>query len=172
MSGTFQTAILSVQSAVLGALTATPTGWDAKSRNEIVPGELAWDECECGLFAIQWQSISYTQAFPNPTQRLSDGCRPFVALALQLTVLRCAPNPGTHGEAPSADALTAATWVQLDDAEALLTGTSAAGKVLDDANQILQYALAAVTPLGPQGGCVGVTQQMFLGFANRWGSCQ
>lgn len=171
MSGTFTLALEAVLASVRGKLSVTPTGWPETARNSIVPGALAWDNCECGLLAIEWQTANYTAAFPNPRPVLADGCKPYLALQLLVTVLRCAPNPGQQGEAPSPEALTAATIVQLDDVEALLSGTAEAASTLEDNNVILQYSLGAVTPVGPQGGCVGVTQQMHLGFANRWGPC-
>jgi hypothetical protein len=171
MSGTFTLALEAILASVHGKLSVTPTGWPSNARRYIVPGQLAWDSCECGLLAIEWQNVSYTGAFPNPRQALADGCRPYLALQLLVTVLRCAPNPGPHGEPPSPEDINAAAIINLDDMEAVLSGTSQAVSALENSNIILQYALAGVNPAGPNGGCVGVTQQIFLGFANRWGPC-
>lgn len=171
MSGTFTLALNAVLASVLGKLSATPTGWPDTARNYIVPGALAWDECECGLLAIEWQTANYTAVFPNPRPVLADGCKPYLALQVLVTALRCAPNPGDRGEAPSPSALGAAAIVNLDDLEAVLAGTAEAASTLEDNNIILQYSLGQVAPAGPQGGCVGVTQTIHLGFANRWGPC-
>lgn len=171
MSGTFTTALQVLLASVRGQLLATPTGWPADAREYVVPGTLAWDECQCGLLAVEWLSAPYSRAFPNPSPATSDGCKPYLALQIQVTVLRCAPNPGTHGEAPSQSALSAAAVINLDDLEALLAGTASAVKSLEDANLILNYSLSGPVPAGPQGGCVGVTQQVWLGFSNRWGPC-
>ena len=171
MSGTFTLALEAVLASVLGKLSVTPTGWPTTARNYIVPGQLAWDNCECGLLAIEWQTANYTGVFPTPRQALADGCKPYLALQILVTALRCAPNPSVTGEPPTPEALGAAAIVQLDDLEAMLTGTAEAVSTLETNNVILQYALGPVNPAGPEGGCVGVTQQVFLGFSNRWGPC-
>ena len=171
MSGTFAPALQVLLTSVRGQLSATPTGWPVDAREYIVPGALAWDECQCGLLAIEWLSAPYTAAFPNPSPPTSNRCKPLLALQVRVTILRCAPNPGTHGEAPSPSALSSAAVVNLDDLEAILRGTADAVKFLDDHNDILDYSLSAPVPAGPQGGCVGVTQELFLGFANKWGPC-
>lgn len=171
MSGTFTVALEAVLASVLGKLSVTPTGWPSTARNYIVPGALAWDDCTCGLLAIEWQSANYTAVFPNPRPALADGCKPYLALQLLVTALRCAPSPGQNGEAPSGEALGAAAIVNLDDLEAVLSGTAQAASTLESNHVILEYSLGQVSPAGPQGGCVGVTQQIHLGFANRWGPC-
>lgn len=171
MSGTFSTALAVLLASVRGQLLVTPTGWPTTAREYVVPGQLAWDECECGLLGIEWLSAPFSHVFPNPSPPTSDGCKPYLALQVQVTVLRCAPSPGTHGEAPSPSALSAAAIVNLDDLEALLRGTAAAVRFLEENNDILNFSLSAPTPTGPQGGCVGVTQQLFLGFRNTWGPC-
>jgi hypothetical protein len=171
VSGTFTLALQAILTSVRTQLLVTPTGWPTTAREYIVPGQLAWDECECGLLAIEWLSAPYTSAFPNVRQALADGCKPMLALQVQVTVLRCAPSPGIHGEAPSPSDLMSAAITNLDDLEAVLTGTSQAVKTLEESNAILQYALSAPNPQGPEGGCVGVQQQLFLGYANRWGPC-
>jgi hypothetical protein len=171
VSGTFTLALEAVLASVRGKLTATPTGWPSSARSYLVPGALAWDDCQCGLLAIEWQTANYTAVFPNPRPILADGCKPYLALQLLVTVLRCAPNPNDRGEPPTAEALHDAAIVNLDDVEAVLLGTSEATSTLESNHVILEYSLGQVAPAGPQGGCVGVTQQIYLGFANRWGPC-
>lgn len=171
MSGTFFPALQVLLASVRGALTATPTGWPVNAREYVVPGQLAWDDCECGLLAIEWLSAPYSQAFPNPSPPTANGCKPYLALQIQVTILRCAPSPGIHGEAPSPSELSAAAETNLDDLEAMLVGTASAVRTLDETNVILNYSLSAPTPAGPLGACVGVTQQLYLGFSNRWGPC-
>jgi len=171
VSGTFNLALQALLVSVRGQLSVTPSGWPVNAREYVVPGTLAWDECQCGLLAIEWLSAPFSTAFPNPSPPTSDGCKPYLALQVQVTILRCAPNPGPHGEAPSVSDLSAAAVTNLDDLEAMLLGTGSAVRVLEENNAILNYSLGAPTPTGPQGGCVGVTQQVWLGFANRWGPC-
>lgn len=171
MSGTFAPALQVLLTSVRGQLLATPTGWPTDAREYVVPGQLAWDECQCGLLAIEWLSAPYSSAFPNPSPPTSSGCKPLLALQVRVTVLRCASSPGTHGEAPSPSALSSAAIVNLDDLEAMLRGTADAVRFLEDQNDILNYSLSAPVPAGPQGGCVGVTQELWLGFTNKWGPC-
>lgn len=171
MSGTFYPALQVLLSSVRIALNATPSGWPVGAREYVVPGQLAWDECECGLLGIEWISAPFSRAFPTPSPPTDDGCRPYLALQVQVSVLRCAPNPGSHGEAPSPSALSDAAQTNLDDLEAMLSGVATAVKFMIDNNMILNFSLSAPVPAGPAGSCVGVTQQLFLGFANRWGPC-
>lgn len=169
MSGLFSPALEVVLDTVRGQLSATTSGWPAEARSYLVPGQLAWDECECGLLAIEWLAIPYSGAFPTPRQLLADGCRPYLALQARVTALRCAPMPPQNGSAPSPEALQAAAIVNLDDAEAVFAGTNIACRALVDNDVVLNFAISAVIPAGPQGGCVGVSQEFYLGFPNRWG---
>jgi len=171
MSGTFYPALQVLLAGVRMSLAVTPAGWPTTAREYVVPGQLAWDECECGLLGIEWLSAPFSQAFPNPSPATDDGCKPYLALQVQVTALRCAPSPGAHGEAPEPTALSDAAQVNLDDLEAMLSGVASSVKFMIDNNMILNYQLLAPTPTGPEGGCVGVTQQLYLGFSNRWGPC-
>lgn len=171
MSGTFSTALQAILTSVRTYLLATPTGWPTGAREYVVPGVLAWDECECGLLAIEWQAAPYVAAFPTPAIKIADGCKPLLSLQIQVTALRCAPSPGINGEPPEVAAMAAAAETNLDDLEAVLRGTSQAVATLEDAGTILAYGLDAPKPAGPAGGCVGVTQVVYLGFRNVWGPC-
>jgi hypothetical protein len=171
VSGTFSPALQAILTSVRTTLAATPTGWPSSAREYVVPGQLAWDECECGLLAIEWLSAPYTSAFPSARPQTPDGCKPLLALSCRLTVLRCAPNPDGQGNAPTPADLAAAAVTNLDDLEAILVGMGVAVEALINNGVILDYSLDAPSPTGPNGGCVGVTQTFAIGFSNRWGPC-
>lgn len=170
MSGLYDAATLVIE-RVHTQLSATPSGWPGNARVYPVPGQLAWDECQCGLLAVEMQPAFFTQSFPNPSPQREDGCRPFLALPLLITVLRCAPVIEKGETSPKPSSLDLGASVMYDDVEALLRGTASAAHELYEDYAVLAYSLNNVTPVGPQGGCVGITQQIILGFNNRWSIC-
>lgn len=171
MSGTFSAALQAILASVRTYLRATPAGWPSTAREYVVPGTLAWDDCTCGLLAIEWQVATYVAAFPTAAIKIADGCKPLLSLQIQVTALRCAPSPGLQGESPDAATLAAAAEANLNDLEAVLRGTAQAVATLEDTSVIMQYGLDGPKPAGPAGGCVGVTQVVYLGFRNIWGPC-
>jgi hypothetical protein len=169
---TLYTVAATILARVQAELEASPSGWPSTARNCVVPGLLAWDECDCGLLAVEFNSMGYANSFPSISQIASiDNCFPYAVTTYTVTALRCAPSMGKNGEPPTCAALDAAAQTFYDDVECMLRGTSKAVMALDAALTINASALGTVLPAGPQGGCVGVTQQVTVGFPNRWSPC-
>jgi hypothetical protein len=161
--------------AILGQvkfqLQGTAAGWPDNARECVVPGELAWDDCTCGLLAVEMVTTDYSENFLTPTHALADKCRPYITTELRITALRCAPGPGSQGEAPSCTALDSAAQTQFDDTLAVMQGIAQALMTLD-ANQVVEYyAAQGVKPAGPQGACVGVTSTALIAISNTYGPC-
>jgi PKD repeat protein len=156
---------------VKAQLAATAAGWPSDARNCVVPGQLAWDECECGLLAVEWIGNIFTNALPASVQETDDGCNSMVGINLRVTALRCAPQPVQPAIAPTCTALDASAQTQFIDSLAMTRGVAFAVKALEDTNVILTYSFGGASPTGPQGGCVGVTIDVTLGVVNNVGAC-
>lgn len=124
----------------------------------LVPGDIAWDECDCGLLA---QSITQTfpsDTFPTPaSDRANTACGPQLhVVTVQVSITRCAPNVSDNGTTPSCDALRDAAVTLECDRQALRQGVRCYLHTLRETYQIAEYSVGTVTTQGPQGGCVGV----------------
>lgn len=158
-------------SSVEQQIALTPVGIPAKSRICVVPGTLAWDECECGLLAVEWLGAQYADSPPTPSVQRDQGCRPYVFSTFKVTMARCVPGPQASGHPPTIAQLDASAQAQFDDALAMLKGSTLAMMSLSDDNTILGFDMNGVVPQGPEGGCVAVTQTIDAYIANQYGPC-
>ena len=156
---------------VKAQLAVTSAGWPDTARNCVVPGQLAWDECECGLLAVEWLGNTFTNAPPTPVQETNDGCSAMVGMNFRVTAVRCAPQPANGAVAPTCEALDAAAQVQFIDSLAVTRGVALASKALDDANAVLAFSFGGASTTGPQGRCVGVTMDVTFATVNNVGAC-
>jgi len=153
------------------ALSATLAGVPADARICVVPGQLAWDDCECGLIAVEFNGSAFSNNFFSPQPEISNGCLSYATFTYTITALRCVTGTQAAGHPPTCAQLDAAAQVFYDDGLALLMGTSRALKSMMDANMILEYGMNGLVPTGPQGNCVGQTQQVTVALPNQWGTC-
>src|SRR5687767_5000273 len=113
----------------------TAVGATLPDRACVVPGELAWDECDCGLLAVRWTGLSYGSTVTSITPDTDQGCAlPFVNLAFNVVLLRCSPGPGQNGEAPSCDKLAETAQILHTDVFALEKAVAVAVSALEDDN--------------------------------------
>lgn len=124
----------------------------------IVPGEIAWDNCQCGLFTQSAGQTLWSDNSRDPIQ-LSDAqnnCGPYyVGMDITALILRCAPQPVGEALAPTPDALAAASQIWHADAAAIRRGVVCCLEAMLEANTIEGFQIIGVTPQGPQGACVG-----------------
>ena len=124
----------------------------------IVPGELAWDECDCGLFAQTITQSFPSNNFPTPaSDSRQDTCGPkFFVINVNAYIIRCVPGPSDNGTSPSCVVLEDAA-IQLEcDRQALRSGITCYLRDLRNSYRIFDYSVGATTVVGPQGGCAGV----------------
>jgi hypothetical protein len=125
----------------------------------VVPGVLAWDECECGVLAATVTHVYPSRAFPTDAGGVSAflSCPVlYDAADITVTVLRCAPNPDRAGHPPSCVALAAAAAGWRADAAAVRAALACCLPVLRDAGVVEDFVLRDLVPVGPEGGCSGV----------------
>lgn len=134
----------------------------------VVPGEFAWDECECGTLLVSPRRLFLADDFPETSLgrgliRASPCDLPWLVAEIIIQVIRCAPNPADGQLAPSCDALAAAARILLIDAYVTLTETVSTLCGLRDANEIIDYVLGEQVTRGPEGSCVGTELNVFVG---------
>jgi hypothetical protein len=145
------TVAAALEQAVYAELTETP------ARHGVVPGAIAWDECDCGMLAVSVGQIYLTEQFPDPAQRRAgNACdAPCEAAEIIVQVVRCAPNPDDQGNPPTTTALDTAARTVLQDAYEMMRALSVTLCQMNEARDISDFILRPLNPQGPSGGCVG-----------------
>lgn len=143
--------------AVNEALGETPTG--KPDRACVVPGQIAWDECECGQLAGTVNQWFFSDTFPidaTPGAIVSPQCRSAWEVAeMLIEILRCAPQPKGEDLAPDCSALDAAAQTHITDADVVRNTIVCLLEEMKDAGRIVDYTIGAQVAVGPQGMCVG-----------------
>lgn len=140
-------------------VTSVRTALSSKpKRFGMVPGEIAWDSCDCGgMLAVSLSRLYLSESFPEESETVSGACQPpYEVGQFTVAVVRCAPNPDGTESAPKADELDTAAGLLLQDATQMLDAVAATMCRLKDGDDVLDYLVTPVEPVGPEGGCVGV----------------
>jgi hypothetical protein len=167
MSAALDTVVETLRGCVLAALAATDAG--APARVCEVAGQLAWDNCDCGVLAVTVDRMYPSTMFPQqaPPVQLAAACPPpYEAVDLAVTVLRCAPGPDGQGRSPSCTQLDAASLTWFLDVDAVRQALACCLVGLRDADTVVDFVLRDTVPLGPEGGCVGSETRLAVGLAN------
>ena len=140
-----------LEQAVYAELTTKP------DRHSVVPGAIAWDECDCGLLAVSVGRIFLTETFPDElSRRVGNACdAPWEVGEIVIQVVRCAPNPDDPLTAPTTTELDASAQEVLRDAYEMLYAVSVKLCEMNQAREISDFMLRPLTAQGPGGGCVG-----------------
>jgi hypothetical protein len=150
--------------AVSGDLGSSEAGMP--DRIGIVPGDIAYDECECGLLAASLNRIYFSDVFPAELQTLVGigGCdASYIAGDIIIELARCAPSAQEPAIAPTVEALAdSARWL-LEDANLVRNAVVCALEKLDAGNDIGTYLVRGQVFKGPQGGCVGSSLRVTVG---------
>lgn len=128
----------------------------------VVPGDIIWDGCTCGLLAVSVRRWSLVDTFPEGFTAFGRGliratpCDvPYIVGELRVQVIRCAPIPdGNALEVPCVD-LDAAAQVLLSDAYVTMTEIISTLCELREDDRIVDYVVGDQETLGPNGDCVG-----------------
>jgi hypothetical protein len=153
--------------AVRAALAGTDAGEPARVCE--VPGELAWDDCDCGVLAVSVDGPYLSTVLPTEAAGvdLASACPPpYEAVDMTVSVVRCAPGPDDRGNPPTCEALTAAAITWFDDLDAVRSALACALLELRDADTVVDFTLGETVPAGPEGGCVGSDTHLTVGFVN------
>lgn len=139
-----------LEQAVYAELTTKPT------RHSVVPGAIAWDECDCGLLAVSVARVFLTETFPDElSRRVGNACdAPYEVGELVIQVIRCVPGPDT-ATAPTTTELDASAQEILQDAYEMLKAVSVKLCQMNKAREISDFMLRPLTAQGPSGVCGG-----------------
>ena len=133
----------------------------------LVPGEVAWDNCQCGQFAQTIESVFGSNSFPTPaTDTRQTPCGPnLTVVVVRASLVRCVHGVSDDGRPPSCAALLADALTLEDDRWAVRRGVACHLADLRAAYTVVDFALDASTTLGPSGGCAGseLTYRFALG---------
>lgn len=128
-------------------------------RSCIVPGDIAWDECECGQLAGTISRWFLSDNFPS--DRLSDTqvvCEAaFVVADMTLSLTRCAPQPEGESIAPTCPKLDQAARILIEDAYQLRKTTLRELCEMKSDDEISDFVYVDQNSTGPGGLCVGST---------------
>jgi hypothetical protein len=141
------------------ALDASPAG--RPERACVVPGDIAWDGCDCGALVASARQWILSDTFPDVAGftgvQVTPCVMPWLVGTIEVQIIRCAPSPnGDVLEVPcvkldaAAEVLVADAWLTLDTTLQVLCE-------LKGDEEIVDYVLEPQTTIGPAGGCVGTT---------------
>lgn len=146
---------------------AAYTGLSSKpQRSGQVPGEIAWDSCDCGgMLAVATPRVYFSETFPEEAENVvSARCQaPYEVAEFTVSVVRCAPQPQGQESAPRADELDAAAGLLLQDMAETMDAVAALLCRLEDAGDVVDYLINPAEQVGPEGGCVGFTLRVRVG---------
>lgn len=145
-----------LRAAAYTAMAESSVG--APNRSCVVPGTIAWDECDCGLLAVSVARTYYSDNFPGEqAEKVGAGsCRPAWDVAeIVVQAIRCAPSPQGQDLSPTCTALDASAREVATDAAVVKSAVSLELCRMEDGNEIIDYLVQGQTVQGPQGGCVG-----------------
>lgn len=155
-------------------LSLEENGLPAPCRVCVVPGLIAWDDCSAGgQLVIAMTDTYYATTFPaDATEDTSAvlACTPgFPVAVYTMSLMRCAPAPVVAGptvRAPVCADLQAAALLLSQDSYALRSALICCLSNLQREGVLVDGRLGRLTVVGPEGGCVGVELQIYVGAAN------
>lgn len=133
----------------------------------LVPGEIAWDQCDCGQFAQTITGIVGSSGFPTPAlDTKQTPCGPNeVIISVTESLVRCVPGPDDNGEPPTCAALLDSAITLECDRYVMRHATRCYLKSLYDAYSITGFSVGNATAVGPSGLCVGVELSYSFGLS-------
>lgn len=134
----------------------------------IVPGQIAWDNCDCGQFAQTINSVASSRVFPTPASDApTEPCgHPLAVVSVTVSLMRCIPGLDQSGNSPSVRSLLSAARVLEEDRQILRRSVGTHLKSLHDAYRILNYTVGVANSAGPEGQCGGVELTYTFGIVN------
>lgn len=137
----------------------------------VVPGDIVWDGCNCGLLAVSVTRWFLTDDFPETSSgfgatssvRVTPCDLPWLVGELHVQVIRCAPIPERGAiDVPCPDLDTAAR-VLVSDAYVTVTEAVSTLCELRESDQIVDYVVGDQETRGPAGDCVGTDLTVQVG---------
>lgn len=130
-------------------------GSDAVDRVTVYPGEIVWDQCECGMLAAAVSQTLISDSFPAEVTARTGNCAggTFVG-SIVVGIVRCSPSPPDDDIAPLTDELNAAAALSASDQWHLLTSVNCILAEMSDDYRIMDALVGRATTVD-RGGCMG-----------------
>lgn len=147
------------------------TGTLSIARKCLVPGDIAWDQCECGQLAMSENRRYGSRAFATEAPDLDAECgEPVLTIDVTISLTRCVPGPNDNGDPPSCDALNTAALQLLKDKNdvrrTLMCCLTNAYNSHSTRPPLLGFIIGAQETTGPSGLCAGSDTNFLVGFPN------
>lgn len=159
------------ESVVNCAFDAVPNSnpWPIR-RKGVVPGEIAWDECECGQLAIQEVRRYPSIRFPDEETRPQDDCgESWLVHQFTLALTRCSPGTDDNGRPPAMEALASVAERMSLDMTLVRKAVFCCLDTHYNDSEILAYTVDEINVVGPSGLCVGFTLDFRIGYTGDCG---
>lgn len=141
-------------------------------RKCVVPGEVAWDNCQCGQLVVSEERRYGSREFPLEEVTSEAECgEPYLVVVLHVNLTRCVPTMDQNGNPPACDALdTAARQLMRDKRNIRSAVMCCLTQIYDASGSLLMaFQLGGHETIGPEGMCAGSDLTILLGFANPCG---
>lgn len=147
------------------------TGDLAIARKCLVPGDIAWDNCDCGQLVMSENRRYGSRIFATEAPDLEAECgEPVLTIDVTLGIQRCLPGPNDNGDPPSCAALNTATLQMLKDKNdirrTLMCCLTATYDSHNTRPQLIGFIIQAQETTGPTGMCGGSDTNFLVGFPN------
>jgi hypothetical protein len=160
-----------LRSCAMERLALTVSG--PPERSCVVPGQIAWDGCDCGQLAV-----SIVRTFPSanfPTQagfagfQFNANCVPLIVADMLVQVVRCVPTPRGKDTTVPCDDLAKAARAMEADAYAVRVGVQCCLNELenDPTSFVSHWVINEQARIGPEGGCAGSELRLTVGVIDR-----
>ena len=161
--------VTGVGMCVVQELSETPeTGALPQRIALMVPGEIAWDGCECGQFAQSIQADYPSGIFPQDTSQQTQrgaGCNdPPLAYQVLASITRCVSGlkNGVRIASPATSDLLQDALRGEADAFVLRTAIECCLATYKREYRITDFRVGRVDKAGPEGNCFGVVMQYWF----------
>lgn len=138
----------------------------ALSRVCVVPGSIAWDECDCGALYVSVNKWFLSETFPINAQGAdprNTPCElPWLVGEIVIQIMRCAPQPEGRAMAPTCVALENTAKIVAVDAYTTLRTTLSVLCDLKNDDVIIDFSMGEQLASGPEGACVGSELRAFV----------
>lgn len=141
------------------------------ARKCLVPGDIAWDDCQCGQLVMSENRRYGSRAFASEAPDLDAECgEPVLTIDVTVSLTRCVPGPDDNGNPPDCAALqTSALQLLKDKNDIRRTLMCCLTALYNDHStrpQLLGFIIQGQDTTGPSGGCAGSDTNFLVGFPN------
>lgn len=149
-----------IHAALAGTIAGQP------DRACVVPGAIAWDQCDCGQLAISSSRWFFSENFPietGPGTQTTPCMMPYLVGEFVIQLIRCMPSPLGRDLFVECSRLSAAARILIEDAFVVLDSTRTILCELRADDVIVDFTFGEQTSIGPEGGCGGTELRVLVG---------